>query len=375
MVQGEFIVSDSIRILHVLGKLDLAGTETFVMNIYRNINKSKLQFDFVVHGDEVGDYEKEIKDLGGNIYRVPKYNVINNLEYKYWWKNFFKEHPQYKVIHCHIRSTASIILKVAKEYKLITIAHSHSISNGKGINAMIKNFNQRNINPFADYKLACSEKAGNWLFGEKEDFKVIKNAIPVEKFMFSNSKRGSFRKSYNIENKLVYGHIGRFTKEKNHLFLIESFKYISQKNSNAILMLVGRGPLEEKVKSKILSYGLTNKVIFLGLQEDISSFMSGIDIFIFPSLYEGLGIVLIEAQASGLPCFVSEKIPEEAMLTKLVTSYPIQNAKEFANISEIKIDNRNYAENRKMYNKTIKDSGFDCIETSIYMENFYTNLY
>ncbi|MDV7702658.1 glycosyltransferase family 1 protein [Enterococcus casseliflavus] len=368
-------MSDSIRILHVLGKLDLAGTETFVMNIYRNINKSKLQFDFVVHGDEVGDYEKEIKDLGGNIYRVPKYNVINNLEYKYWWKNFFKEHPQYKVIHCHIRSTASIILKVAKEYKLITIAHSHSISNGKGINAMIKNFNQRNINPFADYKLACSEKAGNWLFGEKEDFKVIKNAIPVEKFMFSNSKRGSFRKSYNIENKLVYGHIGRFTKEKNHLFLIESFKYISQKNSNAILMLVGRGPLEEKVKSKILSYGLTNKVIFLGLQEDISSFMSGIDIFIFPSLYEGLGIVLIEAQASGLPCFVSEKIPEEAMLTKLVTSYPIQNAKEFANISEIKIDNRNYAENRKMYNKTIKDSGFDCIETSIYMENFYTNLY
>ncbi|MCD4961907.1 glycosyltransferase family 1 protein [Enterococcus casseliflavus] len=367
-------MSKPIRILHVLGKLDLAGAETFVMNIYRNINRSSVQFDFVVHGNDIGYYESEIEKLGGNIYRAPKYRVINSVEYRYWWKCFFEEHPIYKVIHCHVRSTANIILKVAKEKKLVTIAHSHSISNGKGIVARIKNFNQRNINQFADYKFACSERAGEWLFGDKEDFSIIKNGIPVEKFKFDITKRDYFRKSHNIENKDVYGHIGRFTKEKNHNFLIETFKNISEKNSDAILLLIGTGPLEEKTRKKIIVEGLKDKVIFLGLQKDISTFLSGIDIFIFPSLYEGLGIVLIEAQAAGLPCVVSENIPKEAMLSELITSYPIENPKDFAVYSAVTGNKIMSFKDREMYNGLIKESGYDCLDISIYLQKFYKKL-
>lgn len=368
-------MNNPIRILHVLGRLDLAGAETFVMNIYKNIDKKKIQFDFIVHGNEKGFYEKDVEALGGRIYRVPKYLVINISEYKNWWRKFFELHKEYKIIHCHIRSTANIILKIAREYSVVTISHSHSISNGNGIRALIKNFNQRNISRYSDYKFACSKDAGRWLYGENQEFEVIKNAIPVERFLFSQIKRENFRKKYNIENKHVYGHVGRFSEEKNHIFLIDVFKNILEKDKDAILLLVGNGSLEEKVKDRILSEQLSSKVFLLGNQEDVSSFMCGIDMFIFPSKYEGLGIVLVEAQASGVPCLASDRIPKDINLTNLIKQIPIEDSKEFAKIATGLMEKNSYDQNRKYYNDIIKKAGYDCVEISSYLKRFYEGLY
>ena len=181
------------RILHVLGSLNMGGAETLVMNIYRNIDRNKFQFDFVVHGNTIGKYEKEILALGGKIYHIDEYRVYNHLKYKKIWSVFFKEHPEYKIIHGHMRSTASIYLKIAKKYGLKTISHSHSISNGKGVKSIVKRILQHNIPKYADYMLGCSQKANIWLYGKKNSLKdnclILPNGIDNQRFVFDAKER------------------------------------------------------------------------------------------------------------------------------------------------------------------------------------------
>lgn len=364
--------NECIRILHVFGELNRGGAETMIMNLYRNIDRKNIQFDFIVHTENVCDYDEEIKKLGGKIYRIPRYRGKNHFEYKKAWEKFFSTHSEYKIIHGHVRSTASIYMKIAKKYNKITISHSHSISSGRGFSSLVKNILQYRIRYISDYLFACSKEAGIWLFGRKsinkDNFFIVKNSIQAEKFEYDLKTRDEIRKEFNIENRFVIGHIGRFHPSKNHEFLIDIFKEIYNINKKAILILVGEGDLKQLIIDKVKKLNLEENVLFLGGRSDINRILQGIDIFVFPSLYEGLGIVAIEAQASGLKTIVSNKIPKEAYITDLVEVVDLDEPTyEWAR----KINKYAHVHNRRSTFKDICNKGYNINETVRWIEKFY----
>lgn len=364
----------AIRVLHVFGRLDRGGAETMIMNLYRKINLEKVQFDFVIHTTDKCEYSDEIESMGGRIYNFPTYKVYNHIHYVKKWKEFFEKKPEYKIIHGHMRSTASIYLFVAKKFGLTTIAHSHSISSGIGISAIVKNFLQYPIRYIANYFFACSKSAGIWLFGKKtckrDNFIILNNAIDTKKFKFNKEMRAKLREKYNIKNKIVIGHVGRFVAAKNHTFLIDVFKEINKKNKDTLLMLVGDGELRESIEKKVSKLGLTNSVIFTGVISDIPGILQAFDIFIFPSLYEGLGLAVIEAQASGLPCIVADTIPKDAHITKGISVLSLNDS-----ISVWGEEVLNYSNsNRNISLSPIKSSGYDIESTSEFLQDFYLHI-
>lgn len=365
-------MSNHVRVLQVFGKLNRCGAETMVMNLYRNIDRSKVQFDFIVHTNEHCDYDDEISSLGGKIYRVPRYNGKNHFIYKKSWNEFFQKHTEYKIIHGHVRSTASIYLKIAKKHGLITISHSHSTSSGSGFSAIVKNLLQYSIRFTADYLFACSKSAGEWLFGKKackkKNFFILNNSIDSAKFTYDKNVRIKKRKELKSEDKYIIGHIGRFHLEKNHNFLIDIFKEVYDKSDNLVLLLVGDGELRKSIKTKVKNLGLTNSVIFAGVREDIPELLQAMDVFLLPSLYEGLGIVAIEAQAAGLQTIVSETIPKEAYITDLIEKEYLSSSPTIWANRILKYKN-GYV--RKDRHKEISNAGYDIKENSKVLENFY----
>jgi glycosyltransferase involved in cell wall biosynthesis len=368
-------MSDPVRILHVLGHLNRGGAEIMVMNLYRRIKRDKIQFDFVICTTEKCDFTDEIESLGGRIYSLPRLNIKNVLNYKKAWHDFLKEHKEYKIIHGHLRSTASIYLRIAKKYGLVAIAHSHSTSSGTGLSAIVKNILQFQIRFIADYLFACSNPAGIWLFGEqacqKETYFVLNNAIDTKDFIYNEEKRQLTRKELKIEDKFVIGHVGMFMPVKNHKFIIEVFKEVHKKNDQSILMLVGDGKLKSRIVQTVNESGLTDCVIFTGLSLEIPSLLQVMDVFFFPSLYEGLPVTIVEAQASGLPCLISDTISKEASVTKLVQYYSLNNT-----IEEWADKLLCYADGyvRKDTYNEIKNAKYDIGSTSKWLEEFYFGL-
>lgn len=368
-------MSKKIRILHVFGSLNTGGAETLVMNLYRNIDRSKIQFDFIVHTNEVGYYEEEIKKLGGKIYRLPSYKVINHFKYKKEWNEFFQNNKEYKIIHSHVRSTASIILKIAKKYGLKTISHSHNTSNGRGIKSFIKKILQYKIRKVSDYFMGCSSEANLWLFGKKvansSNCFVLNNGIDVDKFKFDTKKRLKIRNELGIKEEFVIGHVGRFCYQKNQEYLIEVFSLLHKENPNTKLLLIGSGELENDIKKLITSYQLDSAVIMLKNRSDINDIMSAMDVFVFPSRYEGLGIVVVEAQASGLPCFISDTIPKSVSVTKLVKMLNIEEEPKvwLRELKKIKTTKR------QDYSKEIKENGYDIKDSTRFLFDFYINIF
>ena len=360
------------RVLHVFGRLNRGGAETMVMNLYRNIDRSKVQFDFIVHTTDKCDYYDEIKSLGGKIYSIPAYIGKNHFQYKKAWLNFLKRHQEYKIIHGHVRSTAAIYLKIAKKYGLVTIAHSHSTSSGVGFSAIVKNILQYPIRYTADYLFACSSNAGEWLYGkkacQKEKFFIIKNAIDAKKFIYDEDKRNEMRREFNLEDKYVIGHIGRFNSPKNHKVLIDIFKELHDKNDKTVLILVGDGELKPIIEKKVADLELSNSVIFTGVRSDIPELLQAMDIFLFPSLFEGLGIVAIESQAAGLHCIVADTIPDEAFITDLIEKVSLNLSTDLWVEKILK-----YADGYERSNtyQKIKLSGYDIRKTAKGLEEFY----
>lgn len=310
-----------IRVLHVLGGLNLGGAETMVMNLYRAIDRSQIQFDFIIHLQEHQAYEDEIREMGGRIYRFPKFSGKNIFEMRRIWKQFFLKHPEYKILHSHIRSYASVYIPIAKAAGLTTIVHSHSTSNGSGISAIVKDMLQLPIRHTADYLFACSDKAGKWLYGEKAtkqpNYRMIPNGVDLKRFAFCEEKRQQMRQELGIaEDTFVLGHIGRITVPKNHQFLVELFAEYHKENPDSKLLLVGDGELFETVQQQCTQLGIQDAVIMAGSKTNTEDYYQAMDVFVFPSLWEGLGIVAIEAQANGLTCLVSENVPREAILMR-----------------------------------------------------------
>lgn len=366
-----------VRILHVLGTLNRGGAETMVMNLYRNINRSKIQFDFVKHTTEKCDYDEEIYKLGGRIFSISRYKGKNHFIYKKEWQKLFTDNHDYKIIHGHMRSTAAIYLKIAKKYGLITIAHSHSTaSRGNRIQILIKNIMQYPIRYIADYLFACSNEAGKWLFGKKavkkNNYRILKNAIDIKKFSYNNDIRNEIRKKLNIENKFVIGHVGSFTYPKNHKFLINVFQQVVRKNKNAMLLLIGDGEKRKSIEKQIYELGIQDNVILTGVISNVNDYMQAMDVFVFPSKYEGLGLVIIEAQAAGLQCIVSDSIPEEVYITEYVHQVGLRDLhKKWIN----EIFKYNICYGRKNTYENIKRNGYDICCMSKKLEKFYLELW
>ena len=361
------------RILHVLGGLERGGAETFVMNLYRKIDREKLQFDFIIHTNEHGAYYNEIVSLGGKVYSCPKYTGKHHFQYRKWWEMFISSHPEYRILHSHVRSTAAIYLKIAKKYGLKTIIHSHSTSNGSGVKSLAKRVLQLPLRRVADYLFACSEQSGIWLYGKRkvrtDKFRILKNVIDVEKNAFNPDIRRVYREELELSNKTVYIHVGRFHPAKNHDFLLGLFKRISDKDKNAALLLVGDGELRESILDKIESLYLADKVFVLGSRGDVGNLLWAADCFLFPSLWEGVPLTVIEAQAAGLPCLVSDKVTDDVCVSELVTRLPVDAGAEpwMDALSELDFTRKNVLDK-------ITESGYDAKALAVWLENFYTEV-
>lgn len=321
-------MQEPIRIVHNIASLHLGGSQAFVMNMYRNIDRSKVQFDFVVTPETKEGFYDEITNFGGKIFSCPRYKGTNHIQYNKWWDDFFNEHPEYKVIHGHVRSTASIYLKIAKRHGLVTIAHSHSTSNGNGISAIVKRIMQLPIRKQADYLFACSDKAGKWLYGEKaitqQNYYMIPNGVDLKRFEFDVNKRNQMRMTLGIKkDMMILGHIGRLSTPKNHKFLLNVFNKYHKINSNSKLLLVGDGELFDCIKEHIDKLNISDAVIMTGSKQNTEDYYQVMDIFVFPSLWEGLPVSVVEAQANGLHCLISDVITHDVDLTDLIQYLPL----------------------------------------------------
>lgn len=362
-----------LRVLQVIGKMDRAGAETMIMNFYRNIDREKVQFDFLVFSEEEADYDKEIESLGGKIYHMPSFKGYNYFYICHRLKKFFEEHS-YDIVHGHIGSPAPAYLSYAKRTGSYTIAHSHAPNSTFLLERMIFTFFAYSVRYIADYYFACSTKAGLDRFGENnvnsDRFQLIRNAINGKDFIYTIERQEKLKEQFGLSGKKVIGHVGRFAPVKNHRFLIEVFDELQKKDSTASLVLVGDGAERQGIEQMVCDRNLKDKVRFLGIRDDIADMMNLFDAFIFPSKYEGLGNVGIEAQAAGLPCFYSSAIPDEAIITDNVWKYDLNDGAE-AWADHI-LETLHSYERKNTYNN-IADAGFDIEAAAKQLQEFYLN--
>lgn len=346
--------------------MDRAGLENMLMNYYRSIDRSKIQFDFLTHRPNEGAYENEIKSLGGKIYRAPRLLPQNYGSYVKYMNAFFTEHPEYTIIHSHIDSMSFIPLSLAKKRGIpVRIAHSHSTSVDFNYKIILKELYRYKLRGVATNFAACSKKAGIYLFGKNKDVKVIPNAIDLNKYKYSIEIRNKKRIELGVEDKFVIGHVGRFSKPKNHKFLIEVFKEVSKIDDKAILLLVGEGELEKEIHELIYKYRIENKVVHLKERDDVNELYQAMDLLAFPSLYEGLPMVAVEAQSTGLKCLISDKITKEAIISDQSIVLPLH--KDIW-IREI-LDNRMKYDRKSVYSKF-----FDIEIAARRLEEYYESL-
>ena len=360
------------RILHIVSAMNRGGAETFIMNVYRTIDKEKIQFDFITQTNKKSDYDDEIHSLGGKIYNLPKRNM-DIIGYFNGLIKILRENPQYKVVHIHTDGATSIIDTICCIICgiKVRIVHSHNTKTKRNkLNKVLSPF----LNLTTTNKLACSKDAGEWLFGKSNIYsrkiEVIANGIEVDKFLYNENTRLKKRNELNISKKFVVGHIGRFNIQKNHEFLIEVFYEIQKEKPDSVLLLIGKGELESKIKSKVEEKGITNKVKFLGMREDVSELLQAMDVFVFPSIYEGLPLTLIEAQASGIPIFKADSITDEVNITNLVSNLSLNiGAKKWAK-NILNIENFSHKE----MNEEFKKSEFNIENSAQKLINIYIKM-
>ena len=302
-----------VRVAQMMTEMNFGGVEMVVMNYYRNIDRSKVQFDFFALEGSSLPMEDEIRKLGGGLYIVPKYTNLKNYEKEI--QRLFREN-NYKIVHSHMNTLSVFSLYGAKKAGVpIRIAHNHSTA-GKGETK--KNIMKYILRPFSKLYptelCACSRFAGEWIYGKKTKFKVINNAIDLDKYKYNPQVREEIRKELGLEDKFVIGHVGRFCYQKNHELLINIFAEVLKQLPNAVLMLIGEGELEQDARKQVKDKGIEENVLFLGKKKDAYKYYQAMDSFLLPSRYEGLGMVAIEAQASGLPVVCSKNVPIEAKI-------------------------------------------------------------
>ncbi len=361
-----------IRVLHVVGKMHYGGMETLIMNIYRHIDRSKVQFDFLVHYEEPGEYDEEIRELGGKIFVMPKTVPQNYFIYKKALFNFFTEHQEYKIIHGHLQSVAFLYHKIAKKTgDRCCITHSHASGYDKNLKGIFSYLTALLAQNNTDVFFGCSNAACEAYFKKAiksgKKMTVIKNGIDSSKYIFNSAIRKKVREENNLGDALVVGHTGRLSPAKNHVFLLKIFNEILKRNENSILLLAGDGPLKDAIRETAEKMNIYSNIRFLGARSDINELLQAEDIFVLPSLYEGLGIALIEAQAAGLKCFASTAVPQDANITDLLNYIRLEKSPEYWAEEILK----SIPYERINTNSDIVNSGFDIAETAKELEAFY----
>lgn len=361
-----------IRILQVVTWMNRGGLETMLMNYYRQINREQIQFDFMVHREAEAHYDQEIVSLGGRIYRMPPIKPGNYRNYFQKLSHFFKEHS-YPVVHSHMNENSAFVLRAAKQANVpCRIAHSHLSDLKLDFKLPFRLYARWMMKEQPNQYFACSKKAGEWLFGSKFSnsgkIKTLNNAVNAREFSFNQRQREEVRQELGANNRLVIGHVGRFNEQKNHDFLIDIFQHIQAVKSDTLLVLVGDGHLKSAVEQKVKKLGLSLSVRFLGVRSDISRLMQAMDLFVFPSLFEGLPVVLVEAQAAGLRCVVSDSITSEVDITKRIDFVSL---KQSASTWSDRILMQSHK--RKDTAQLLRHHGYDIATTSQWLSHFYMN--
>lgn len=356
----------TIRILHIFNSMGNAGTENFVMNYYRHIDRKVVQFDFLIGSMEKGYFDDEIQSLGGHIFHIePRFPHIIR-----YWQNVRKcvSENGYDIVHRHTGSAMGYLeLRAARRGGAThLILHSHNPRAGKPWAHYIANY----LFKTDCIRLACSKAAGSFLFGKDTDYKVIPNAIDLSRFKISLSRRQETRKMLGIgDDEMLLGHIGRFAEQKNHRFLITVFSDLCKTNSRMKLICLGQGELESEIRFLAKKLLVENKVIFMGQRDDVVPLLEAMDVFVFPSLYEGLGIVAIEAQAMGLPVIASVHVPTEVDLTGLCSFLELGNINTWSNAILNAV-----SKTHKSRIADVKENGYNITEAAISLQTFYRSL-
>ena len=360
-----------INVLHVVSNLNRGGLETMLVNYLLKINKSDFSFDFLVNSDVVGDYESLINSFNSKIFHIGKLNPFSK-NYITKLDNFFKKNPNYDIIHSHIDCMSYIPLKIASKYKIKTlISHSHNSNQELNIKYPLKIIYKNLIPSVATNFFSCGIKAGNWMFNNK-NFNVIENAIPINDFKFNNEFRETFRSKYNLIHFVVLGHVGRFNKQKNHKFMIHLLSKLNKIVPKYKLVFVGDGPLLESTQNYAKKLNVINDVIFLGKQSNIGEILSAFDLFLLPSLFEGVPLSLIEAQANGLTCLVSNKISHEISITDCCIFLELKKNKQNWIDRIINFNSLNLK--REYYFNKVSDSNYNISTAVLKLESLYKKI-
>lgn len=356
----------TIRVLHIVTNMSYGGLENLLMNYYRNIDRDIIQFDFLTHFSEKQDFEEEIKRLGGKLFIIRPLNPFS-IKYRRDLEIFFTDHPEYRIVHCHLNCMSGLPLSIAKKCGVpIRIAHSHTDNQNINLKYPIKMIYRMRISRYATDLFACSKVAGEWMFLGKP-YRILTNAIDSKKFSYDYIKSRYEKKKINAEKSLIIGHVGQFRKEKNQIFLIDVLCELLKCDENALLIFVGKGEEMLSVQKRARNLGIDKKVLFLGARQDVAEIMQMFDVFAFPSLHEGLGVVAIEAQAAGLPCVISDKVPLECKITDEVYQLPLNGfTKEWA-YTILKASEKQ----RKNNYEIVKEKGYDILENAKWLERYY----
>lgn len=361
-------MNEPLHVLHAVPDMNSGGIENYIMNMYRGMDRSSIQFDFLVHHSQRAFFDDEIESLGGSIFRLPVLDDKNALHYMHALSQLFSEH-QWPIVHGHIASMAFFYLGAAERAGIpVRIAHSHGTSFLHTPKGYAKRMLFKGAKRHANVRLACSTEAGRYLFGDSP-FYLAKNAIDSVRFSFNADARRRIRSGLGIgEETLVVGHVGRYNLQKNHSFLVNVFDEVGRLNEDSRLLLVGTGELEGDVRRQVFGLGIEDRVMFQNVTDEPEAFYSAMDVFVLPSLFEGLPLVGIEAQCNGLPCAFSSEITHEVAISDLAFFIDLRaGARSWAE----RIVDLGRNARRDGYASAVADHGFDIARNNALMTQFY----
>ena len=320
----------TIRILHILPSMNRGGAENAIMNYYREIDKSLIQFDFLLTDSSPCDFEEEIMSLGGKIFRIRPLQLHNPIPYIIDVYKFLKGHKEYKIVHSHTSSKSVLPLSIAKLLKVpVRISHSHNSKSEKGISGIIRNLLKPFLGISANVYMACGEQAAIWLYGKsftnKGKVEIIRNVISAQKFRYNKNVRATIRQRFGVsDDTIIIGHVARMCHVKNHRFGLDILKELLEISPNIVYMIVGEGPEKDNLEKYAKQIKVDYAVKMVGLVDNVYDYEQAFDVFILPSYYEGLPLSIIEAQVSGLPCFTTKyTVSTECSVTDLVHYLPL----------------------------------------------------
>lgn len=350
-------MAEPIRVLHCVAGLGRGGYETFIMNVYRHIDRSKVQFDFLYSFD--GVFLPEILSLGGRVFQIPFITQKGPFVYHKALRDFFRAHPEYKIVHSHMDKFSGLIVECAKEFGIpVRIAHSHSTQNeGNLAFHLVKEYYGKKIAGNYTHALACSADAGRWLFGDGSNVQVVKNGVDTTLFTNADNRSG---------DSFVITYVASLVLQKNHTFLLDVFSQVYQRDNTARLVLAGSGPTLESLQQKAQSLGIAQAVQFLGDCSEVAQLLTTVDVFCMPSLFEGLPVSLVEAQAAAVPCVVSDQVSQEADLTGDMTFLPLSSPEVWAE-ALLAHKHQPRGDNREK----ILAAGYDIRNTAAILQDFY----